>query len=338
MFVAYDKSGYTVAQQYSQQLQKLMEERDAQKENSDRLKHPSGGHLKEQFIDTHSAFNSGTGCTEFNLESNTVTILESPEFHCSMSKLRSLFMDHKDTTQEKWGVKLVHLVRDPFTMAAADYRDHKFNQMPGEIRFKNPCNSLTESYLNTTVPDLNAPMLEQNGIMTSEDFGNIWKQCNDIFQTQPGLETATYQQHLERLTPADGLKLTVADGLKNIVSMASDIISFKNVYALVDREASNPRRKKIRHLDEMMVPLDTVLNYPGSSMIEFLNFIFGESMSASDKRRAASEYEQNQIVDDSTDVVERRALIGILKNTPVVGGAFERIQHLIGADDSDNAQ
>ncbi|KAL7530768.1 hypothetical protein ACHAXR_003662 [Thalassiosira sp. AJA248-18] len=308
-----------------------MEEQNAVHQNSDRQKHPSGGHLKQQFIDTRREFNTETKCTDFNLESSTVTILESPEFHCNMQKLRSLFMDHKDHSQEKWGVKLIHLVRNPFSMAVANYQDRKSYQTPEEIRFKNPCSSLTENYFNTTVADLNSPILSENEIMTFEDFDNILAQCNTKFQTQPGLETAGYQQHLEELPPADGLKLSVAEGLNSIALMASDLISFEKVHTLVQKEASNPERKKIRHLDMMTLPLDTVLNYPGDAMVDFLSFIFGTSMSDGAKRNAAAEYEKSHIVDDSAHATERGGLIGMLKNDPMIGGPLKRVESLLNS-------
>ncbi|KAL7544552.1 hypothetical protein ACHAWF_007932 [Thalassiosira exigua] len=322
VFVAYDKFGYAVAHQFFEQLEKSMEEQDHHE-------HKAGGHLQEQFINPRSQFNAETKCTDLNFERSTVTILESPEFHCNMQKLRSLFMDHDDKRQEKWGVKVIHLVRNPFSIIVSNYYDRKGILMPEEVRFKNPCSSVTQNF-TMTVADLNAPFLEENMIMTHKDFDDILARCNEWFQTQPGLEAASYQQHLEQLPPIDGLKLAVADGLNSIALMASDLVGFRKIHALVEEEALKPERKRLRHLDIMTVPLDEVLNYPGHSMIDFLDFIFGQSMSSSSKRKAAADYERNRIGEDyAADAEETGRLIGILKHDPMYGGPLTRVESLL---------
>lgn len=328
VFVAYDKFGYTVAHQFYEQLQKSMEDQDRQT-------HRNGGHLQEQFIDSRSQFNAETQCPDFNLESSTVTIFESPEFHCSMAKLRSLFMDHKDLTQEKWGVKLIHLVRNPFSMAVASYRDRKSIRAPEEVRFKNPCTSLTQTITteggtNWSVAGLNSPLLSENGIMSEEYFDLILANCQNIYQTRPGLERASYQQHLEQLPPAVGLRLAVADGLNSVAQMASGLIVFDQVRALMQEEMANPDWKKTRYLDIMTVPLDEVLDYPGNSMVDFLDFVFGEHMSSYSKHKAAKDYERNRIGEDfSTDAKEREKLIGLLRDDPLFGGPLKRVESLL---------
>ena len=321
MFVAYDKTGYAVARKLYEQLEKTME-------GMDNHKHPGGGHLKEQFIDTRNQFNTETQCTEINLESSTVTILESPEFHCNMQKLRSLFMDHKDLKKEKWGVKLVHLVRNPFTMAIANYQEHKSYQMHEEEKYKIPCSGSTGN-ITTSIAALNSPILSENGIMTYQDFDKILARCNTMYQTRPGLESASYQQHLEQLPPPTGIKLATADGLSNIASMASDLISFEKVHALVQEEALNPDRKKIRHLDMMTIPLDEAMAYPGNSMMSFMDFIFGDYMPSQSKQKAAADYEHNHVVEDSVDPTEMEELIGVLKNDPMFGGPLTRMEALL---------
>lgn len=330
VFVAYDKSGYAAARQFSEQLQKLMNKQEKQSEGPS----PGGGRLKEQFVDSRSELNPKTLCTDFNLESSTVTILESPEFHCNMQKLRSLFMDHKDLNQAKWGVKVVHLVRNPFTMAVANYQDRKGIHAPEEVRFKDPCSSLMREFTAEdgtvlTDADLTSPILSENGIMTREDFDSIVAQCKTEFQTEPGMETASYYQHLNQLPRPKGLRLAVADRMHNIALMASDLLAFERVNELVKEEAENPERKKIRHFDIMTVPLDTVLKYPGDSMMHFLDFVFGTYMSASAKRQAATEYEQNLIGDQDVDAAETSALIELLQNDPVVRGPLKRIETLL---------
>mmetsp|Transcript_30844 Transcript_30844/g.52680 ORF Transcript_30844/g.52680 Transcript_30844/m.52680 type:complete len:475 (+) Transcript_30844:106-1530(+) len=320
VFVAYDRSGYAVAHQLIEQLQKTMAEQKGH------------GQLTEQFIDPRGQFNTGTLCTDLNLESNTVTILEAPEFHCNWQKIRSLFMDHEDLKQEKYGVKVIHLVRNPFSMAVANYQDRKSYNMPEEVRFKNPCNSLTQDFspnVPMTVADLNSPILEENGIMTHEDFDNILANCNGMYQTQPGLETATYQQHLEQLPPADGLRMSVADGIKNIALMASDLITFKRVHQMVLDEHSNPKRKKKRHYGLMTLTMDAMLNYPGNSMMEFMDFIFGEGISANNKRNVATAYENRKSVEKSPDTAETEKLTTLLRNDPIVGEPLGRVESLL---------
>lgn len=323
VFVVYDKRGYAVAQQLYDQLEKSIEDQGSRKQM---------GGLQKHSIDPRSEFNAETKCTELNLESNTFTILKSPEFHCAMPKLRSLFMDHKDHKKEKWGVKLIHFVRSPFSMSVANYQDRKIMHTHGkEVWHVNPCSRVTENF-TMTVADLNSPILSENGIMTYDDFDNILARCNTMFRTQPGLERASYQQHLEELPPADGLQLAVADGLNNIALMASDLITFRQVHAMVKEQSLNPERKKKRHLDMMTVPLDEVLTYPGNTMKDFLDFIFGTAMSSISKQKAAAEYEHHKKnVASSENATEMEELIGLLKTDPLFGGPLSRVESLLNS-------
>lgn len=334
VFVAYDRLGYRVAEKFYEQLEMSMEEQDHHT-------HPRGGRLKEQFIDPISNFNTETQCVDMNLEASTVTILESPELHCNNQKLRSLFMDHQDLTLEKWGVKLIHLVRNPFSMAVEHYQDVKSFDAPEELRTKNPCGTLTQISTNedviatnSTAPHLQplTAILSENGIVTRSDFDNILAQCNNMYQTQPGLETASYHQHLEQLSLVDGVKLSVADDLHNIALMANDLIRFEHLHNMVEEEA-NTERKKIRYLDMMTLPLDQVLNNPANSMMEFLDFIFDTSLSANFKHKAAKEFERSQHAygagSINMDSSESEELIEFLKNDLVFGGPLSRVEYLL---------
>mmetsp|Transcript_18435 Transcript_18435/g.38587 ORF Transcript_18435/g.38587 Transcript_18435/m.38587 type:complete len:573 (+) Transcript_18435:93-1811(+) len=323
VFVVYDRRGYAVAQSLYDQLEKSVEKQGSRKQM---------GGLKKHSIDARREFNAETLCTELNLESNTFTILKSPEFHCTMPKLRSLFMDHKDHTKEKWGVKLIHLVRSPFSMSVANYLDHKSMHEHGkEVWHVNPCSRVTENF-TMTVADLNSPILSENGIMTYDDFDNILARCNTMFRTQPGLENASYQQHLEELPPVDGLQLAVSDVLNDIALMASDLITFKQVHAMVKEQNLNPERKKKRHLDMMTVPMDEVLTYPGKTMMDFLDFMFGTAMSSISKHKAAAEYEHHKKnVASSVNATEMEELIGFLKTDPLFGGPLSRVESLMNS-------
>jgi len=316
VLVTYDHSGHDVIHQFYDQLRKKIN---------------GQGKRKPNYVHGRIEFNTETKCTELNLEPDTITILRSPEFHCNMQKLRSLFMDHKEKKKGKLGVKLVHLVRNPFSMAVANYQYHKSSTEAA--MFRNPC-SPSPRNLTMTIADLNSATLTENGIMTHEDFDDILSQCRGIYQTRPGLKTSSYQQHLRALAPADGLRLAAANGLNPLALMASDLITFGRVRAMVRAEADNPERKKVRHFDLMTLSLEEALAHPGRTMVDFMDFAFGaQRASAGSEERVAAEYDHpwvhRPIVEDVADAAETEEFARLLRNDPLLGGPLTRVESLL---------
>ena len=165
----------------------------------------------------------------------------------------------------------------------------------------------------------------------------ILANCRNIYRTHPGLEGASYRQHLDRLPPAVGLSLAVADGLRGLARMASGLIALDRVRALIREEAANPHHKT-RYLDIMTVPLDEVARYPGHVMEDFLDFAFGAHLSSRARRRAATEYERRRrrtttgeedrrsVADDDA---ETEKWIGLLRGEPIFGGPLRGVESLV---------
>merc|ERR1712176_961787 len=127
-------------------------------------------------------------------------------------------MGHRNTSQEKLGVKLIHLVRNPFQMAISNYHYHGQDNTPEPyVHTKDPCNSLTKKTIGgggDVEADLESIVLSQprmsfssnnvnvslsNPIMLREEFDLIVQDCKSLYQTIPGYEKASFYKHLQCL-------------------------------------------------------------------------------------------------------------------------------------------
>ena len=234
VIVSYHKSGHHLSSVLRGYLEKHAKVSDF-----------SGGHFQRNLVSPRSRFNVLTKCSELSLEPGTITIIEAPEFHCNDAQLAELLMKNANN-EEKLGVKFIHLVRNPFSMAVSNYHYHSQDPTPEPfVHWKDPCSQTRKDI--ATVADLVIPILSdptigihlfekvppRRPIMTRDDFDNIADGCYDIYQTRPGLTNATYHEHLLALHPREGLRLTTADKWNHFALMASDLIMLNRVQQLV---------------------------------------------------------------------------------------------------------
>lgn len=78
------------------------------------------------------------------------------------------------------------------------------------VHTKNPCLPERPVGLNNDITTLLTPNLQSNNIMSIQDFDNISSNCKSLYQTQPGLESATFYHHLTSLKPRVGIRLIQA--------------------------------------------------------------------------------------------------------------------------------
>eukprot|EP00986_Skeletonema_menzelii_P017402 scaffold19268_cov148-Skeletonema_menzelii.AAC.9 len=309
-----------------------------------------GRPLKRMKVQPRRDFNSRTKCSEMSFAPGTITVIGGPELHCSTKHLRDILLSHPDPKQPKWGVKVIHLVRNPFTMAVSNYNYHKQDPTPELfVNRKNPCDASKVG--RYTLKDLAAPLLTQpklkirvqgqlpkvQSIMKREDFNNIAHDCSSLYQTKPGMENATFYDHLRALDPTEGLRMATADKMDNIVLMAVDLIQLKRVRELV--KASNPNHIN-GDMEVKTISIDDFIHQPGSSMYQLYDFVFKDLLSEETKITRSKTYEQSYLRErESHHPVNKHitygkfdntaALIEYLRGEPVFGPPLTKIEALL---------
>lgn len=326
VILTYHKSGHNL----SHVLQRYLEE------------HTPSGSLKHKAAPPRTQLNASTGCIELSLEPGTITLIEAPEFHCNEEQLAELFMvnpshEQSQLTSPKLGVKVIHLVRNPFSMAVSNYHYHSQSPTPEQfVHWKDPCSQERKGI--PPVVDLVMPLLSDpvaGPIMTRDDFQNIVNGCYDIYQTRKGLTNASYYQHLLALHPREGLRLATADKFNHFALMANDLIMLNKVKHLVrDRSLRNPWR--CQEFDMIIMPMDDWIEQPGESMFKFLDFAFGDLIPDPKKGNLSNKYEKyfqkkrkRSLHITSGKHTDTAELMGYLREDALFGGPLMRIESLL---------
>ena len=335
VIVTYHKSGHILSHTLRDHLQKQIK--------------TFGVNLRRNSVLPRRKFNVLTKCSDLTLGPGTVTIIEAPEFHCHEQQLANILMDNPDPKHFKLGVKIIHLVRNPFSMAVSNYNYHSQDPSPEPfVHWKNPC-SLERKYTgpvaDLVTPVLSSPMMgiridgelpaRPLPIMTHQDFDNIFNDCNSLYQTKPGLKNATYYEHLRALDPTEGLRMATTDKFTHIALMANDLLMFSRVKQLErERCAERPWRRQKLHLITM--PMQDWIDQPRKSMYKYLEFLFHGHMPDNQKHKISKMYESNFFrkslvanhitTGQSADSAE---LMEHLRRDAVFGGPLARIEALL---------
>lgn len=309
-----------------------------------------GRPLKRMKVQPRGNFNSQTKCSEMSFAPGTITVIGGPELHCSTEQLKDILLSHPDPKQPKWGVKVIHLVRNPFTMAVSNYNYHKQDPTPEPfVHWKNPCDA--GGVGRYTLKDLTSPLLAQpkvkirvrgqlpriQPIMKREDFNAIADDCSSLYQTKPGMENATFYEHLRKLDSIEGLRMATADKINNIVLMAVDLIQFKRVRELV--KASNPNHIN-GDMEVKTISMDDFIHQPGRSMYQVYDFVFKDLLSEETKISRSNTYEQSYLSQrESNHYINNHitygkfdntaALIEYLRGEPIFGPPLTKIEALL---------
>ncbi|EJK48216.1 hypothetical protein THAOC_33007 [Thalassiosira oceanica] len=297
--------------------------------------------LQRQYVNARREFSDKTKCTNLNLEPGTVTVLEAPEFHCGSEILKHLLLDHRDERHQKWGVKLIHLVCNPFSMAVSNYHYHGQHDTPEKfVHTSNPCDTFVKTIgaSGETIVDLSEPLLSQAGIMDRGSFDQLALRCHELYQKRPGLETGSYYDHLQRLPSGDGIELATIDKFKSFALMANDLILFDEVQSMVEEAAELNQGYPTRHrsFELYTMSLDDWIENPSGSMHRFLDFAIGSHMSPGKKHEVANIYERHYIdVQMPTKHVtsgkydDKPELMSYLRQHPLLGGPLARMEQLV---------
>ncbi|KAL7452473.1 hypothetical protein ACHAWC_004192 [Mediolabrus comicus] len=343
IIVNYNKSGHALSDVLVKHI------------NSNLLQFGGRG-LAKNYVQPDGHFNSRTKCTEISFAPGTITVIGEPQFLCSVEHLRDILMSHPDPKQPKWGVKIIHLVRNPFTMAVSNYHYHLQDPSPDPsfANTKNPCSGLTQDTVGstrTTLKDLAVPLLSRpkmkirvngqapklHGIMKREDFQHIADDCSLLYQTKPGMENATFYDHLRMLDRTEGLRLATADKMNTIVLMAVNLLMFKRVRDLVKASSRN-------HINGDMevktLLVDDYIHQPSSSMYRLYDFIFQDLIDEEVKVTRSQTYEQSYLRErESHHQMNKHITYGkfedtaelteYLRNDSVFGPVLTRIEGLL---------
>mmetsp|Transcript_11647 Transcript_11647/g.17492 ORF Transcript_11647/g.17492 Transcript_11647/m.17492 type:complete len:427 (+) Transcript_11647:68-1348(+) len=297
LIINYHKTGHELA--YSLQELVLSNFPDMERENGARPRqHPS----------------TAQRCSHIELPPGKVVVQEAPHFFCDTNNLAEMLLEnkgrfHREGEQRipKRGVKILHLVRDPFSMAISNYNYHSQDPTPeGWVKDKtrNICGK--KEFFGDTLAELLLPTLVSPGvdfdkppIVTKEEFDMLYDKCNHLFRAQRGFEDESYYFHLRQLDPSHGIKLSTLQQMVNggdIFLMANNIIKLNQIRTIQSRvndinDGGNTMKSKYDKIQILTMSLSDFTLYPRRSTLKYLNFVYGNALSREEKGRIATQYE-----------------------------------------------
>jgi hypothetical protein len=263
-----------------------------------------------------------TKCPHLYLHPNTVYVQASPDFFCDIDVLAEELLLHPT----KRSVKIIHLVRDPFSMAISNYMYHSQDPLPeGEswVKRTNPCLVEEKSsgvYANLFMQTFTSPGSYR--IMEYEDFPIISQMCHEVYSKvsdSPGFYT-----HLRTLLPKDGLLLATTYLMLghggDLLRMANNIIKLRQLQLLekqiqihqhtlhtqsqyhdhgkhhrgdmVYKGAAASSSTDSMRIQVLTLSMDSFINQPKLTILQFLKFVFGTNLSDEMKEEIALGYEE----------------------------------------------
>ena len=307
-------------------------------------------------------------CSRLYVQPGTVAVQHAPDFFCSAEKLAKILLEEGPSRRDDGnininnndrGLKIVHLVRNPFTMAVSNYHYHAKKPIPKPemwITRQNPCEVTYpngELYADYVLPSLSKKTYEalninyDSRLILRSEFEAISNDCISLYQKRKGLENANQFEHLMNLDAPDGLRLATAEltiqGYDNggdMLRMSNNILKLKQAEKIVQNSWMGGGHNK--EFQVYTLSLDDFISQPKQSALEFLNFVFDDqNHEANDtmeqkKESAATKYEQGylakkegsrHITDGKTSNTEQ--LKEYLRRDPVFGPPIQKIEMLV---------
>lgn len=254
-----------------------------------------------------------TKCPHINLTLGQLNLQASPDFFCDLNVLAEELLhsnSNYNSNKAKRGIKIIHMVRNPYTMAISNYEYHRSDPTPES--WVEGCFDLCESMnrgIAIDYPTLMGPTLSKHGIMEPNDWDTINGYCNALFQTHQGLETSDYYQHLRTLDQTEGLQLSTTKMMHtragDIVRMANNIIKLKELQQLetqyyMYRQHLVSSEKRIQVLT---LTMDEFIQSPRDAAMTFLNFLL--PMNNKDELMEVKENIANEYAQKYTSMVDK---------------------------------
>mmetsp|Transcript_28450 Transcript_28450/g.60263 ORF Transcript_28450/g.60263 Transcript_28450/m.60263 type:complete len:403 (-) Transcript_28450:129-1337(-) len=238
-----------------------------------------------------------TKCPRVDLQLGTAYVQAAPDFFCDANVLAEELL-HGNV--EKRGIKIVHLVRNPFKLAVSNYKYHSQSPTPEAwVKGFDVCAS-EETAGGRHYPDLLMPTLGWNGVMRYEDFDSVLDLCHSLFTTYPGLEEPDFYQHLLKLEPARGLELATSQLIRgkvgDITRMANNIIKFEQLQDL--EEQASIAQHQLHHQKKIQVltlAMEDFAENPKETALRFADFLLGDGTPREVKEGIASKYEEEYL-------------------------------------------
>ena len=230
-------------------------------------------------------------CARFKLQTGTIGVQHAPDLFCNPENLSKILMEggHNHTSYDR-GVKVVHLVRDPFNIAISNYRYHARMPTPEPwIRHQDPCDIMYPdgfSFADMVLPSLSFSQYDYldldygvEPLLRTSEFEDILSDCRALYRTRPGLENGTLLDHLLNYDPPEGIRLMTSEmmiqGYDNggdILRMANNIIKFRQAELTVANSEEYASRGET--LEVYTMSLDDFISNPERMAHRFLDFVF----------------------------------------------------------------
>jgi len=301
-------------------------------------------------------------CSRLYLQPGTIAVQHAPDFFCSAEKLAKILLEegnvrnnNNNNNNKDRGVKIVHLVRNPFTMAVSNYHYHAKTPIPQTemwITKQNPCQVTYpngELFADYVLPALSKRAYQSLNInydsrlILASEFEAIAQDCVSLYQTRKGLEKANQFDHLMNLDAPDGLRLATAeltiqghDNGGDMLRMSNNILKLKQAEKIVQNSWMGGHHKEFQ---VYTLSLDDFISQPRQSAVEFLNFVFDhneDDVSMEWKEAAALKYEQAYLAkkEGSRHITDGKAsnteqLTEYLRHDPVFGPPMKKIEMLV---------
>ncbi|KAL7541686.1 hypothetical protein ACHAXR_011693 [Thalassiosira sp. AJA248-18] len=251
-----------------------------------------------------------TGCPRaMELSPGIIAVQAAPNLFCDTNVLAEFLLRNGDIYKEKKGVKVIHLVRNPFDLAVSNFIYHAQFPTP-EVWVKkiDPC--AEELWFDRqTMGDLVGPtlLLGEEPILRQDDFESLHKVCTGLYQTgaHEGGKSKdwNYYTHLRHLDPKDALSLATSHMMiqgksgGDILRMANNMVKLKQVQRLEDQIRISqhlvPAKGHERMIQVMTLSMAEFMKEPKAATLRFLDFALADASAAEVKERIATEYEQS---------------------------------------------
>lgn len=308
------------------------------------------------------------------METGSIIVQHAPDLFCTPEELLDMLLGHnRDNNGERRrlrldrGVKVVHLVRDPFQMAVSNYHYHARLPTPESwIQHQNPCD--TEYYEQGqymgNYGDMIAPALSKSSyeslnlqldgrLLLPKDFDAIRRDCESLYQTKDGLQNANLLTHLLNLDPPEGIRLATSEmmiqGYDNggdILRMANNIIKLKQAQMKYAQQyqtddVDNNNNNNIRGLHIYTMSLDDFIARPAEAAHRFFDFVLDSKNTVLHDRidtasRSYWQHYNDKKLDDSNHITHGKMGDGeqlkeYLRQDSVFGPTLHKIELLVEA-------
>ena len=284
-----------------------------------------------------------TGCPyAMELSPNMIHVQLSPNLFCDTNVLAEYLLRNNNVFQEKKGVKIIHLIRNPFDMAFSNWIYHAQDPTPEKwVKKVNPCDEgPSESWNDQSLADMVWPALTMgdNPIMQSPDFVTLHSICLYLYKTSDKSKKWSFYKHLRNLDPQNALELATTHMMVqgrtggDILRMANNIIRLKQVQQLEDQirlsqhiASTDGQRGKM--IQVMTVSMDEFIQQPKEAVLRFLDFALEDSSPPDVKERISRLYNVRIKTGDEHISNDEEILDGYDKNIVNEKGELEK-QHL----------